>query len=203
MNYILIIILIIILLTYYDFNKILVNNKPYKLYNSINNNDYSVMKKKYKNDLLMEDDLFKNINNNILIDIPYSQSIIDIAKKVANELSNNYMCIHVRRGDRITNKQIDIDTMPSNILKVIQKQNKIKNIYIMTNKIDEVKSLKNNKDYNIYFNTDFNFLYNIDDNYYLFSIENEIMRLANNRCSTFKTNNNYYDYYLTDEKGFQ
>ena len=73
----------------------------------------------------------------------------------------------------------------------------------MTNKIDEVKSLKNNKDYNIYFNTDFNFLYNIDDNYYLFSIENEIMRLAIKRCSTFKTNNNYYDYYLTDEKGFQ
>jgi len=59
------------------------------------------------------------------------------------------MCIHVRRGDRITTKQIDIDTSPQNILNKI-KENKASTVYIMTNKINELKELRNNMDHKKY-----------------------------------------------------
>ena len=115
------------------------------------------------------------------------------------------MCIHVRRGDRITNKQIDIDTQPENIRKVINKY-KPNSIYIMTNKINKLKSLSNTK--NIYFYIHFSFLEKISDNYYLFCIENNIMKFAKIRCSTFNVklknkNPNYYHCYLTNHSGWQ
>ena len=68
----------------------------------------------------------------------------------------------------------------------------------MTNDINELKSLKKNNDYNIYFYNDFELLRKLnDDNYYLFSVENSIMKLAAKRCSTFKTpTNDYYHYYF-------
>ena len=136
------------------------------------------------------------------VNIKYLDKITNIALKISNKL-DNYLCIHVRRGDRITNKQIEIDTLPENILEIIKKCN-IKNIYIMTNDIDSLICLKKNKEYNIYFYKDFIYLNHIKDNYFLFSIENEIMRLATKRCSTFNTlKTNYYHYYLTNSFGLQ
>ena len=77
----------------------------------------------------------------------------------------------------------------------------------MTNKLNELKPLSNIE--NIYFYTNFNFLDKINDNYYLFCIENNIMKFAKIRCSTFnvKLKNdewaNYYHCYLTNYPGAQ
>ena len=187
---------------YYDLNGITVNGKLFKLYDDVKYT-YTIKKKNYKGGLLRLDPIFKNLKN-VNIVIPYKQDIIDTAKKVLQELEE-YMCIHVRRGDRITNEQIDINTQPDNIIKMINKY-KPKKVYIMTNKFNELKSLSNIE--NIYFYTNFNFLNKFNDNYYLFCIENNIMDFAKIRCSTFnvKLNNanaNYYHCYLTNHPGWQ
>ena len=73
----------------------------------------------------------------------------------------------------------------------------------MTNKIDEIIGLKENKDFNIFFYDDFDILRNIKDNYFLFCVENVIMRMARIRCSTFKVSSDYYNCNLTDKSGGQ
>ena len=188
---------------YYDLNGITVNGKLFKLYDDDVKYTYTIKKMTYKYGLLASNPIFKNFKN-VNIVIPYKQDIIDTAKKVSQKL-DEYMCIHVRRGDRITNKQIDINTLPYNIIKIINKY-KPKKVYIMTNKLNELKSLSNIE--NIYFYTNFNFLDKINDNYYLFCIENNIMDFAKIRCSTFNVklmneNNNYYHCYLTNHPGWQ
>jgi hypothetical protein len=186
---------------YYDLNNILVNNELFILYDSII--DYTIQKKEYYNGLLANDELFKNIIYMDII-IPYNKNIVNLANKIVEKLENNFMCIHVRRGDRITNNQINLDTQPENIQNIILKFNTTKNVYVMTNKIDEIISLKNNKNFNIFFYTDFENLFDVSDNYYLFSIENNIMDLAKIRCSTFNTPlNDYYHCYLSNEYGWQ
>ena len=192
---------------YYDLDKISVNASQFPLYDSIKfTYGHKIPKREYNRGLLKSDDLFNNfaqIDNSLKVTLPYQKQIIEKAKLIATKLNNNFMCIHVRRGDRVTSKQIDIDTQPDNILKCIRKQSH-KSIYIMTNRVNEIAALKNNKDYNICFYTDFDTLRNIDDNYYLFCIENAIMELANIRCSTFKTTKTaYYHHYLTETPGMQ
>ena len=152
---------------YYDLNNITINNNLFKIYDYDNINDKNniIFKNTFETD-------FKDIQDNVIF--PYNKDIIDIAKKVSSYLKD-YMCIHVRRGDRITNNQIDIDTQPLNIKKMIDKYNP-KTVYIMTNRINELTSLT--KYNNIYFFTDFDYLKSIDDNYYLFCIENNIMNNA-------------------------
>ena len=187
---------------YYDLDSITVDGNLFKLYDDFDC-EYTIEKKSYKYGLLTNDPRFQNLKAS-KIDIPYKKDIINIANKISLELGE-YMCIHVRRGDRITNEQIDIDTQPNNIIKLINKY-KPKKIYIMTNKLNELKSLGNVE--NIYFYINFDVLNKIIDNYYLFCIENHIMNLAKIRCSTFNvklnaSNNNYYHCYLTNYPGWQ
>jgi len=186
---------------YLDLNNILLDNKPYVLYEKTEVECFTICKKQYKYGLLRQDDLFKN-NISHKIHIPYKSDIIDKAKIITDLIGNEFMCIHVRRGDRLTTEEIDIDTRPKNILKKIKEQN-IRDVYIMTNKIDDVVELKDNKDYNIYFFNDFELLRNITDNYYLFCIENKIMSMAKIKCSTFKVLSGYYNCNLTDTIGYQ
>ena len=87
--------------------------------------------------------MFKNFSKDVKI--PYTKEIHHIANKVAAFLKD-YMCIHVRRGDRIVNKQIDKDTPAENIISKIN-QYKPKAVYIMTNRVDEIISLKKIKIY--------------------------------------------------------
>ena len=211
---------------YYDLNNISLYNKPYMLYDKEYFNGFTIEKKQYKYGLLIMDKVFSNVlalktppfgymnhedgidmpnslnNINYGIKIPYNCDIIEIARLVTSLIGNDFMCIHVRRGDRVTTHQIDIDTRPDNILKKIEEQD-IKNIYIMTNKIDEIIGLKENKDFNIFFYDDFDILRNIKDNYFLFCVENVIMRMARIRCSTFKVSSDYYNCNLTDKSGGQ
>lgn len=182
---------------YYDLDRITINGEQFKLYNNDINNYKNTIKYKAKNDLVRLDNGFSNLSGKV--DIPYKKDIIDIAKKVSSYLGD-YMCIHVRRGDRITNRQINIDTLPNNILRIIKDHNS-KSVYIMTNKLNELKPLWDIK--NIYFYPNFE-LDKINDNYYLFCIENNIMKFAKIRCSTFKTKNNkYYHCHLTNYPGHQ
>ena len=187
---------------YYDLNGITVNGHLFKLYDDINYT-YTITKNTYKHGLLYNNSTFQNLKD-VKIDIPYKNDIIEIANQISSEL-DEYMCIHVRRGDRITNNQIDIDTQPNNIINVINKY-KTKKVYIMTNTLNELKTLSNIE--NIYFYTNFNVLKIVNDNYYLFCIENNIMEFAKIRCSTFNVklknkNNNYYHCYLTNYPGWQ
>jgi hypothetical protein len=186
---------------YYDLDNIFVNNVKYHLYKNQEKIDCFINKKEYKNGLLCNDNMFID-SPQINVTIKFLDKITQLASKIA-KLLDTYLCIHVRRGDRVINDQIDLDTQPENIINIIKKCN-IKNVYIMTNDIDSLRSLKENKDYNIFFYTDFDYLNQMKDNYYLFSVENEIMRFANKRCSTFNTIKlNYYHYHLTDTIGLQ
>ena len=79
----------------------------------------------------------------------------------------------------------------------------IKKVYIMTNEknlniFNEIKDV-----YDTYFFTDLEELKNIDDNYFLYFVEKVIMENAQIRISTFKTNKDYYNDYLSEHKGFQ
>ena len=191
---------------YYDLDGITVDGKPFKLHDD-DNYSYTINKREYSHGgSLRFVEPFKNLLH-INVVIPYRKDIIDIANKVSSEL-DEYICIHVRRGDRITNKQIDIDTQPDNIIKKINEY-KVKNVYIMTNRLNELKSLSSFK--NIHFYTDYKFLEDIKDNYYLYCVENVIMELAKIRCSTFNVKLNsfvdtfqpIYHCYLTNHIGWQ
>lgn len=186
---------------YYNLDGITVNDELFRLYDDDFEKETINYVPKIESDGLLPTP-FSNLSGSV--NIPYKKDIIDIAKKISSKLGD-YMCIHVRRGDRITNNQIDIDTQSENIIKVINNY-KPNSIYIMTNKINELKSLSNIK--NIYFYTHFSFLEKISDNYYLFCIENNIMEFAKIRCSTFNVkleneNANYYHCYLTNHSGWQ
>ena len=185
---------------YYDLNNIKVNGEIFKLYDDNINIIYTIDVKSYHENLLINDSLFCNLPN-VSVNIPYILDIYNIANIIADKLNNDYMCIHVRRGDRMTNNQIDIDTQPTNIQKIIENYQQ-KNIYIMTNRKEELNFIYNTDNYKIYFYSDFECLNNIQNNYYLFCIENVIMDMAKIRCSTFNTQNNYYNCYLTNYPGW-
>jgi hypothetical protein len=190
--------------TYIDFKTLIVNNNYYEVVtNEVDSKDIIYIKSKhYMNGLLCNDDMFMNLEW-IPITFSYNKNIITIGKQISNIL-NNYICIHVRRGDRNITKQIDKDTSPNSILTKIKKHD-IKNVYIMTNEnISFFDSLKSS-DYNIYFFNDFDILKKIkeEDNYLLFCIETEICKLADKKISTFKTPLTYYNDYLTDTPGWQ
>jgi len=187
---------------YYDLDNITVNNEKFLLYDVSTVNTYTLSKKYSRSQLLRLIEPFNTIKNNYPVCIPYKPSLIQIANDIVKKIGTEFMCIHVRRGDRITTKQIDIDTQPQNILNKI-KENNASTVYIMTNKINELNALRNNMDHKIYFFDDFEELKAITDNYYLFSIENIIMDLASIRCSTFNSPNKKYHCHLTIACGWQ
>lgn len=186
---------------YYDLDNILVNNETFTVYDESTLNE-KIVTRKYSAALLKTIAPFNSLKNEYSVCIPYKPSIIQVADKIVRKIGSAFMCIHVRRGDRITTKQIDIDTQPPNILSILKKYNP-STVYIMTNKIHELSELRNNKDYTIYFFDDFEELKSIRDNYYLFSIENVIMNLADIKCSTFNVPGTKYDCYLTNTAGWQ
>jgi len=194
---------------YINFDTLKVENKLYKIYFEIENKEENneiifIDKKKYYGGLLANDPLFSELKY-IPIKFDYVDYILNISKNIINELKN-YLCIHVRRGDRITNKQIDIDTSPNNIIKKIKKYDN-KKIYIMTNEnVDFFNELnKLYPEYNIYFYINFPILIKLKktDNYLLFCIENEICKYAEKKISTFKTPNHEYIDYLSEQPGWQ
>ena len=170
---------------YYDLENIKINGEKFKLYNDSPNIEYT-FKKHLGNNLFFQRDLvttkvlFKNVNEKFkklgaTLDIQHTKKIKNIASKICSKLKN-YMCIHVRRGDRCNNDQIDKDTKPDNIKGVIERY-RPESIYIMTNRPDELEELRELQ--NLYFFDDFRELRNIKDNYFLFSVENVIMENAN------------------------
>ena len=194
---------------YIDFKTLIVNHNRFELImdkDSIDNKDIiHIEAKMYIHGNLLNDDMFKNIDRCVPIDFSYNENILTISKQISNILGN-YLCIHVRRTDKVTTEQINKDTSPDNILKIMRKYDN-KNVYIMTNEvISFFDKLKEQKDYNIYYFSDFDILKKVkeEDNYMLFCIENEICDLANKRISTFKTPyvEKYIDY-LTEEPGWQ
>lgn len=199
--------------TYYDLDGITVNGCRYELYDDPGGVPWTVNRKKYKSGLLVNDEMFGDLlgpgefiaegvkvqKSAANVFIPYTKALHKLAQQTLSRLGD-YMCIHVRRGDRVTNAQIDIDTQAENIKRAIGNYKPSK-VYIMTNRISEISQLKEVP--NVFFYTQFDHLTAIRDNYYLFSVENIIMDHATIRCSTFKTSNKYYHCFLTDHRGFQ
>lgn len=173
---------------YYDLKNIKINGEKFKLYNDAPN--IKTFKKRYRHGLVTSLAQFENVNEEFkklgaTLDMQHVKEIKNIASKIHSKLKN-YMCIHVRRGDRCHNEQIDKDTKPENIKAVI-KRYRPESIYIMTNRLDEIKELREVK--NLYFYDDFEDLKNIKDNYFLFSVENDIMKNASVRVTTFSNFN--------------
>ena len=193
---------------YIDYSTLKVNNTFFQVVmdrDNIDNDDIiHIESKKYKGGILSNDNMFKNIEK-IPLYYSYNENILTVSNQIS-QIMGRYLCIHVRRTDRVTTEQIDKDTSPTNILEKIKKYDN-ENVYIMTNeRISFFDELKNQPDYSIYFFSDFEILNQIkeEDNYMLFCIENEISKLADKRISTFKTSsvNKYIDY-LTDTEGWQ
>lgn len=192
---------------YYDYTKLKINGKKYDVKfdkNNINKADIETVN--ISNQLFRKDPKIKTSNKKLDITLPYNKDILNIATKICSQLGR-FICIHVRRGDMLKLKSnLDMDTGVDNIMSKIEKyKSKFDNIYIMTNEsnlsmYNKIKNVYKNK---IFFYTNFPELKKIEDNYYLFCIENCIMEKANVRISTFKTDNNYYDDYLSHNKGWQ
>lgn len=147
---------------------------------------------------------FRDVDRSGMI-LPYHHAIIQMAQEIAQRLQP-YTCICVRRGDRVTDSQIDADLSCPNILDKIKKCG-LTTAYIMTNEdlsfFDPLRSTR----HNILFYNDFSELATLDDNFLLFCIEKEIMGKATKRVSSFKVleyspEKDYYDFCLTQAVGF-
>jgi len=190
---------------YINIDTIKVDNKPFKLYDDNDEIDFTVKRKKYIFGLIKQDELFVNMKD-VKIEYDMVNNIIEIGKVISNKLGD-YMCVHVRRGDKLKKPKMIEDTEPENIKKVIDKYDK-NVVYLMTNKTKEInKIVELEKNKKLFFFYDFEELKDIKDNYYLYCIELEIMKNASIRCSTFNTkkkdkNSQYHDY-LTNFGGWQ
>ena len=192
---------------YYDYSKLKINDTHYPIALELPTNAENVITSPFiqlpRSGLVKQVTYFKESLTSLNIDLPYTKNIYAIASSISNEIGTPYTCIHVRRGDRIRTEKQNKETSVENIKKKII-ENNLKKVYIMTNeKISFFDELRNIPGLFIYFYTDFEDLKHIQDNYYLFCIEKVICQNATIRISTFKTNNTYYNDYLSDTKGFQ
>lgn len=153
---------------YYDLSNITINNKHFKLYP--NNNYNKILQLVSTTTLVRENNWFVDLPLYEVM-IPYNNIVYEYCNLISPIIGTDYMCIHVRRGDKITEPKRDELTKPLNISNIINTY-QCKKIYIMTNKVDELKELKQIHD-NIYFYNDFPELIKIQekDNYLLYCIE--------------------------------
>ena len=158
--------------------------------------------------LLRKDPLFADIPNRCMR-FQYVKEIRDTAEAIVSQITDNgkneYTCIHVRRTDRMTNRDHARDTSVPRILDRIQKcENKL--VYIMTDESPMFfAELQSNPAYRVLLYTGFDILrkIKIQDNYMLFCVENLIMKGASKRVSTFRSSPAYYNYSLSDVPGWQ
>ena len=163
-----------------------------------------------KNKLIRFDNYYiKNNPKKYYTKFIWNKNIYKKAQNVLENLETPIVCMHIRRGDMIkVKKKLIHDTSINNILGVlnkIKKEKKFKTVYIMTNEKDKKYFDILKRKFNIKLFEDFPELKRIenDDNYELFCIEKCILELSDIRVSTFKTDNIYYQYYLSNESGFQ
>ncbi len=162
-----------------------------------------------KSDLIRLDNYYqKNLPKSEYKSFDWNKELFKKAQKIVDQMKRPILCMHVRRGDmlNIKNKLIN-DTSTENIKNVlnkIKKEKKFETVYIMTNENDK-KYFDALKNFNIKLFFDFPDLEKIqkNDNYELFVIENCILKLSDIKVSTLKTNRKIYDYYLSEEPGWQ
>jgi|MDSY01.2.fsa_nt_gb hypothetical protein len=119
-----------------------------------------------------------------------SENVIDYAKIAINQM-NDYNCMHVRRGDKLTWKQcpgLNKATQPHNLKKILFKNiAKGETVYIMSNEPKKGFFNELKKDYSILTFRDFDEFIQLEkeDNYLLFMVENEIMNQSVIKIKTF------------------
>lgn len=158
---------------------------------------------------LSNSDLFSSLPDYSMY-IPSNHKIKEMAENVSRIISDKYTCIHVRRGDRVfdsktgevRDEELNQSTQPKNILK-FSKLCGNKKVYIMSDEEPSFFSSLLSSKFNFFFCKDFDIL-NVKDNFLLFQIENEIMRLANKRVSTFSVYKpkGFYNFSLLNRKGW-
>jgi hypothetical protein len=120
-----------------------------------------------------------------------SETIVNLAN-IAIKKMGTYHCIHVRRGDKLNWKQcpgLDKATQPKNLMRFLVKHiSKGEKLYIMSNESQNGFFNILNRNYEVYTYNDFPEYvgFEKEDNYFLFMIENEIMRQAKTKIKTFK-----------------
>ena len=189
---------------YYDYDNFTVNGTKIKILKDDSNIDKSqkIIIKDNLGNLSKSKKLIYDRNKTYKLNLPKSKDIVEIGNRISKKIGK-YACVHVRRGDMLNlKKNLNIETKSKNILDKLSNFN-IKKVYIMTdeknlNVFNEVKDV-----YDTYFFTNFEELKSIDDNYFLYFVEKVIMENAEIRISTFKTNKDYYNDYLSEHKGFQ
>jgi hypothetical protein len=207
---------------YFQFDSVIVDGKNFPIIPYVNSIDpgnieiVNIDQKTYDScgGCLSKSDLFSCIPNHPMY-IPTNSTLIGIAKNVSEIVSGKYTCIHVRRGDRVFNlktndvrdEELDYATSPKNILKFAKLCGN-KKVYIMTDESPDFFSSLLDSEFDFFFYKDFDIL-NIKDNFLLYQIENEIMRFADKKVSTFsvdysvfhETHKDFYDFYLLNRKG--
>ena len=189
---------------YYDYDNFTVNGTKIKILKDDSRIDDSqkIIIKDNSGNLSKSKKLIYDRNKTYKLYLPKSKDIIEIGDRISKKIGE-YACVHVRRGDMLNlKKNLNRETKSKNIIDKLSNFN-IKKVYIMTdeknlNVFNEVKDV-----YETYFFTNFEELKNIDDNYFLFFIEKVIMENSKIRISTFRTNKDYYNDYLSEYKGFQ
>ncbi len=180
---------------YYDYSKLKINGKPYEvvLDNEFENHNTEVFDlSKSKGEYVGWFPGIKELEVDVDIDVelPLHDYLINTASNVT-ELLRKYVCVHVRRGDVLSqHSNLDESTKSENILKVLDELiDESYSVYIMTNEFDLTLFDSITEKYDTYFYTDFEELKELSkDNYKLFGVELLIMKSANKKVSTFHRN---------------
>jgi len=141
------------------------------------------------------------------IPVPYKSTFDEIGKRITDTFARPLCCVHVRRTDYLSRRSsLDNDTQPQHIQKTIEALNKeIKSLYIMTDEPDPNYFNILKSSYNLIQFSDIPELVQIKtkDNYELYLVEDCIRKYSDIRISTFKTNNSFYQAYLSEYTGAQ
>jgi len=137
----------------------------------------------------VEGDKYKEIS--LGVKVPYSNEVVELANRLSTEIGQPLTVVHVRRRD-VLKKQFRLwtDTRPKNILKVLDRVGSDKNVYIMSNELKKHFFDKISNHYNLTTINDVEWLAEIQrqDNFMAFCIENQLLKLANKKVTTFSNN---------------
>eukprot|EP00761_Pharyngomonas_kirbyi_P006158 gb/GECH01006164.1/.p1 GENE.gb/GECH01006164.1/~~gb/GECH01006164.1/.p1 ORF type:complete len:163 (+),score=11.76 gb/GECH01006164.1/:1-489(+) len=149
--------------------------------------------------------------SHVPVHLPYSHTISSTGDAVARSIGRPYICVHVRRGDKVrTDYSLRAKTdVPAINATVARYLDRASTTYIMTDEVDEtyLRRLKTDiEGIQVLLYSDFpdEFSRVLDDNYALFLSEYVVMQRANVRISTFRVEGSrFYDTYLYSKPGFQ
>ncbi len=123
--------------------------------------------------------------------IPYSKEVVDLAKKLYEEIDSPLTTVHVRRRDVLKKKwRLWKDTRPKNIIKVLEEIGSPENVYIMSNETKKGFFNEISRYYKLSVIENIPWLSNIqkEDNFLTYCIENQLLKMSDKKVTTFSDN---------------